>query len=186
VGDREKGVLCRGEGTVGQTVFSPCRNRAQGRVTTPSARATTVILLICICIIVIRNHAIGARPTMGSTGVSPVRLGVPPSRLRDAWHSPNGEFIPSRGPPGGTPAGTGGDACATQAACGGNCIVTVHHHLHPQLPLSFHQKGRTERRPMGMKMMMKMMRMTLGPRLQRDSALDKVVRLRGSPLLSRS
>jgi hypothetical protein len=31
--------------------------------------------------------------------------------------------MPSRKPSGGTPAGTGEDAFATQAACGGNCII---------------------------------------------------------------
>jgi hypothetical protein len=50
----------------------------------------------------------GAITLLGSgedatASVPPVRLGVPPSRRRGAWHSLNREFLPSRGPSGGTP-----------------------------------------------------------------------------------
>jgi hypothetical protein len=55
-----------------------------------------------------RNQAIGARPTMGSTGVSPVPAGVPPGGSRDGRNSLFGGFnAPSRRL-GGTPSRTGG------------------------------------------------------------------------------
>ena len=58
-----------------------------------------------------RNQADGAWHEMGSTGVPPVRLGVPPSRPRGAWQSPDGELMRRVGRRAGRPPEQAGRLC---------------------------------------------------------------------------